>query len=87
VATSNSRTPAGPAVPPAPEPGAPPGLRRTVRRLLGAWFGLTSEEQRAVVLILALALLGLGVRTWHVRQKQAAQRTAVSQGQPSQPVR
>jgi hypothetical protein len=39
-------------------------LLQTLGRLLHAWFDLTREEQAAVLLVLALFLLGLAVRTF-----------------------
>ena len=35
--------------------------------LLRAWFELNSNERRVVCLILALALIGLLARYWHVK--------------------
>ena len=34
---------------------------------MNAWFGLTEREQKAVVIVLALALLGIAAKSWHVR--------------------
>jgi len=36
--------------------------------LLRSWFGLTKEEQRALIIVLALFILGLAVRYCHIRQ-------------------
>ena len=38
-----------------------------LRPLLRAWFELTADEQKAMVVILGLFLLGLVVRYWHLR--------------------
>jgi hypothetical protein len=42
------------------------------RRLVRSWFELTRDEQRAILVILGLVLLGLAVRIWHQRQKKEA---------------
>lgn len=39
-------------------------MRRLYKELFKSWFGLTGDEQRAVLAILGLFLLGLAVRTW-----------------------
>ena len=41
----------------------------TLRRLFRSWFELTRDEQKALILILALFLLGLAVRFWHVKKE------------------
>ena len=38
---------------------------RTAWRLVRAWSGLTAHEQQAVMVVLVLALLGIGVKLWH----------------------
>jgi hypothetical protein len=40
-------------------------LRGTFAGLLRSWFHLTPDEQKAVLLLVGLALLGLAVRAWH----------------------
>ena len=35
------------------------------RRVRQAWAELTGDEQRAVLVVLALAVLGITVRLWH----------------------
>jgi len=37
--------------------------------LVRSWFELTADEQKAAMIILAVFLLGLGVRCWHVHKK------------------
>ena len=44
------------------------GLRELVRSTVL----LTTGEQKALCLVLALALLGLGVKAWHVHQENQA---------------
>ena len=34
--------------------------------VIRAWFGLTAREQQAILLVTALAILGLLVRHWHL---------------------
>ena len=52
--------------------GAPektPGKKNRARLLSSlcrAWFEMTSEEQRAIVIILAIFLLGTATRVWHI---------------------
>ncbi len=36
-----------------------------IRSLTASTFGLTAGERRIILLILALALLGLGAKAWH----------------------
>ncbi len=38
--------------------------------LLRSWFELTQDERTALILILALFLLGLLARWWHLYQKE-----------------
>ena len=38
--------------------------------LLRSWFQFTADEQKALILILALFLLGLFARWWHLYQKE-----------------
>lgn len=41
-------------------------------KALGAsWFALTLDERKALCLILALALLGLAAKAWHVRHTES----------------
>ena len=40
-------------------------------KLLQSWFNLTGEEQKAIILVLALLLLGLAVKFWHLVQTGA----------------
>ena len=40
-----------------------PGM---LKDLLQSWFGLTNGEQKAVLIVLALFLLGLVARYWHL---------------------
>ena len=42
-----------------------------LRKILRSWFELTRDEQKVLVLILALFLLGLTVRFWHLRKERA----------------
>ena len=57
----------------APEPaGRVPPTAREAGRVLRAWSALTRGEQRAVAIVVLLALLGLAVRTWHERGGDAA---------------
>ena len=54
----------------------------------GAWFALTEKERQALVLILALALLGVTVKFWHVRMKakhDAGTAMTVAPGTQSRP--
>lgn len=37
-----------------------------LRRMVRSWYELTRNEQRALILILALFLLGLAARAWHL---------------------
>ena len=37
-------------------------------RLASSWFELTQSEQKAVMIVLALFLLGQIVRCWHLAQ-------------------
>lgn len=38
--------------------------------LLRAWFTLTPQEQRLLLGVLALTLIGLTARYWHLRNQQ-----------------
>ena len=40
-----------------------------LRELTRSTFALTSGEQRALCLVLALAFLGLGVKIWHAHPR------------------
>ena len=44
-----------------PENNAP-----LVKIIVHSWFKLTSEEQKAVLIILALFLVGVAARFWHL---------------------
>ena len=44
------------------------GARRVVAGAGRAWLALTADERKAVVVVLALFLLGLAVRYWHLRR-------------------
>jgi hypothetical protein len=48
---------------------APPqtGWTQSARR---SWRLLTRDEQRALLLVLALFVLGIGVRTWYARHTE-----------------
>jgi len=46
---------------PSPKPGLPAALKAARR----AWLELTLDEQRALVIILGLFLLGVAARLWH----------------------
>jgi hypothetical protein len=48
-----------------------PSLARAARAVTASLALLTRDERRMLAVILALALLGLGVKVWH-RQRQAA---------------
>ena len=39
----------------------------TLRRIFRSWFELTRDEQKVLLLILALFLMGLAVRAWHLK--------------------
>jgi len=52
-------------------PTPPPSLARTARALSASLALLTRDERRMLAVVLALALLGLGVKVWH-RHRQAA---------------
>lgn len=43
--------------------------RKAVRGV-AMWFALTPEEQRFLAAVLALALLGLGARYWHLKHER-----------------
>lgn len=45
------------------------GLLRSIFR---SWFDLTANEQKAIMLVLGIFLLGLAARTWQIRQNTAA---------------
>jgi hypothetical protein len=36
--------------------------------LVRSWFELTPDEQKAALIVLAVFLLGLGVRFWHIQK-------------------
>jgi hypothetical protein len=37
-----------------------------VSSLVQAWFEMTREEQRALIIILSLLIIGVLVRAWHI---------------------
>ena len=37
-----------------------------IKIIVHSWFKLTSEEQKAVLIILALFLVGVAARFWHL---------------------
>ena len=41
-------------------------MKRLYLVLLQSWFGLTGIEQRALLAIVGLFLMGLAVRTWRM---------------------
>jgi hypothetical protein len=45
-------------------------MRASLRNILStvrqSWFALTPDEQKAAILVLALFVLGLIARTWHL---------------------
>lgn len=43
-----------------------------LKELTHSTFGLTEGERKAVCLVLAIAILGLGVKCWHAYQKRQA---------------
>ena len=43
-------------------------MNRYVRSLVRSWFALTRDEQNALLLVLALILLGIAVRAWHLHR-------------------
>ncbi len=47
------------------EPSRKPGLPAALKAARRAWLELTLDEQRAVVIILGLFLLGVAARLWH----------------------
>ncbi|MBN1674817.1 MAG: hypothetical protein JXR37_27475 [Kiritimatiellae bacterium] len=42
-----------------------------VRAAIGAWFYLTERERWALFVVLALALLGVVARYWHLRRSES----------------
>jgi hypothetical protein len=40
--------------------------RAMVSGWIRAWFGLTRDEQKGLLIVLSLFLLGLAVRWWHL---------------------
>ena len=54
---------------------------RVLTQILRSWFELTEEEQKAVIIILALFMLGLAVRYWHLRSQRSKVR---GQHQPAE---
>jgi len=41
----------------------------TLRGIFRSWFELTHDEQKVLLLVLALFLLGLAVRFWHLKKE------------------
>ena len=41
------------------------------RKIVRSWFELTADEQKALLLVLILFLLGLTVRFWHLEHERA----------------
>ena len=37
--------------------------------LVHSWFHLTADEQKAILIVIILFLIGMGVRTWHRPQQ------------------
>lgn len=68
---ANSWSASRPRFPVAPRPG-PRIIRRMAHlltRRVAAWFTLTREERWLAAGVLALLLLGLGARAWHLHTK------------------
>lgn len=57
--------------PVAPQPGPRiiPRMAHLLTRRVAAWFTLTREERWLAAGVLALLLLGLGARAWHLHAK------------------
>ena len=60
-----------------------------MRALRRAWFELTDREQEAVTVVLALALLGIGVKLWLAAgsggaERGVEQRTMLERAEPVQ---
>jgi len=51
------------------QPGEGGGVRRrkAIGLLLNGMSQMTAHEQQAVVVVIVLALLGVGVKLWHLR--------------------
>jgi hypothetical protein len=54
--------------------------REGLRTLFTSTFGLTMDERKIVLLILALALLGLGAKAWH--RHRLAEEAPITRDQP-----
>ena len=52
--------------------------RAAFAKLLRLWVELTNEEQKAVLTVLALFLLGLAVCVWHSQTETLLSETAVN---------
>ena len=52
--------------------------------LVRSWFRLTADEQKAALIILAIFLLGLGVRFWHIQKKGVNGLAGIAQCEKSQ---
>lgn len=50
--------------------------RPLIIRILRSWFELTVNEQRALILVLIIFLIGIGVKAWHARHKAEARQTS-----------
>lgn len=48
--------------------------RIRLQELTRSTFALTDGERKALCLVLALALLGLGVKSWHAHQERSPAR-------------
>lgn len=58
------------------QPQTDSGVRQKVfAGLLRSWFELTADEQKAVITVLAIFLLGLAVRTWHIQMEESKGKT------------
>lgn len=57
---------------------------RYARSLTRSWFALTRDEQNAMMLVLALVLMGVAVRAWHMRRAEASPRQAPACGTSQQ---
>jgi hypothetical protein len=55
-----------------PDPAATDSLRGKLRALGRSWFALTGEEQKAVLVVLSLFLLGTVTRACLAQRRNAA---------------
>jgi hypothetical protein len=67
------------------QPGTEPAkASEAASSLVRCWFDLTSDEQKAVVMILAIFLLGLTVRIWHLQtERHPASKPVAESGIPA----